>query len=189
MGVALRDIEYVSKPCGFVITTRHSPNKFSWHVTLSVLGTYHTLRVAVSQAVRFASRLRLPVAQYLDPCILNNTKGQFIQPIGSQKVSAAAPAEDNRFAFAGAYHADGSRIQLPSPEQAWEFMASSLAMPDNISQRADPDWVGPLPAVTCAKRPRAVSSRSPSSAAMSQEDIPEVSMAPLWHLYGTSMAS
>jgi hypothetical protein len=176
VGVALCDIEYVREPCGFVVTTRHSPTKLSWHVTLSVLGTYHTLRVAVSQAVRFASHL--PMAKWLDPCILNNAKGQFIQPIGSQKVSAAAPAEDHRFAFVGAYRAGGSCIKLPS--QGWEFMASSLAMPDTISQRANPQWMGPLSAVARAKRPRPVSSCSPSSSAMTRDDIPEVLALTPW---------
>ena len=47
--VGLCDIGYIKEPCGFVVATRHSSSKLSWHVTLSVLGPYSSLRLAVSQ--------------------------------------------------------------------------------------------------------------------------------------------
>ena len=116
----LADGGFINEPCNFVITSRHVPlpgdpeltSKFSLHIVFLLLAEYQNLRLAMKQAKRFVASNA--ISNIVDPCVDNNNVGQYMQTIGSEKVSVDKLCNGQRFKYEGTFDPMGNLITPPS---------------------------------------------------------------------------
>lgn len=126
IGEHLRRLGYLRRPCHIAITSRHVPGKkLSWHVTLCALASFAQWREAMRRVVKLLDKD--PMQAFVDERILRNSKSQFIQILGSTKVTMGYPCNGICFEPVGLYH---NGAPLPMPPRHLFFAATSLMVQD-----------------------------------------------------------
>jgi hypothetical protein len=117
---------YLYRPCHYAVTTRHSPKKMSWHITLCALASHETWRKAlleVEEKYDVAATLGKMYA-YVDKGTKNNSKSQYMQARGSTKVAAGVKADGNFFKDVGLF--DGpTPVPIPASRHSILFYAAT----------------------------------------------------------------
>jgi len=120
-----------AKPPPFAITSRHTlGQKCSWHVTLCALGSLAQWREIMRLMPTAATDARWRMAVCIDPAVLRNSKGQFMQVCGSSKLGQAV------FVFEGLWANASTPIALPRDDAtkrvayALQHVATSLVLHD-----------------------------------------------------------
>jgi hypothetical protein len=97
-------------------------------VTLNALATHEQWRQAMEKVE--AEKLG-GMFEFVDPSTRKNSKGQYMQVLGSMKVAAGVRAEDARFETVGVFDGAGGEVGVPaSRRQTLLMAASSLVIQD-----------------------------------------------------------
>ena len=129
-----------ASPPPFAITSRHTPGqKCSWHVTLCALGTlaqWREIMRLMPTTSTTTTDARWRMAACIDPAVLRNSRGQFMQVCGSGKPTAAAAAAATAFfVFEGLWANASTPLMLrrAAPGRwgyALQHVATSLVLHD-----------------------------------------------------------
>ena len=121
----LWEMGHLHQPCHFAVTTRHSPKKMSWHITLCALAPHERWRsVLMEMEEKFEVVTKLGrMYSYVDKGTKNNSKSQYMQARGSTKVAAGVKADGNLFKDAGLFRGDGEAVAIPEDRHSILFYA------------------------------------------------------------------
>lgn len=152
----LHALGFTPRACNFALKCRHRRgaeggyHKLSWHVTLCAMAPYAQLRAAMTiiherlcppelLAARDAKaevptglmRSEWLMAYFSDTHIGANSKGQFMQALGSRKVVANVQVDpgESAFEFCGIFDA-GSGMAVRAPSEIVRFAATSMSLCD-----------------------------------------------------------
>jgi hypothetical protein len=135
-GDALHELGYLHAPsaCPFAVVSRHSETKRSWHITLCALARLADWREAVHAITEAGFDVDRPgwdMLRFLDPAIARNSCGQYMQVLGSTKVSPGKPADGNCFVSEGLWASATESIPIAEEVRLPLFYAAtSLVMHD-----------------------------------------------------------
>ena len=206
---ALHDLGFVASPPPFAVVSRHSPakQKCSWHITLCALAGFERWRTAIRAVLDFANPRRDAVEWHMlrlvDPAILANTKGQYMQVWGSTKVNPGAPPDGHCFRWEGLWATATDPLPIPDAAFLPLFLSATSAMlhdpwsllfsqPDPSFERFEPIPVEADPVEGCVRevlsaasaaannksRKRAAAATAPKAAL---EDLNGAAAPPLQH--------
>lgn len=123
---------FLRRPCPIAVTSRHSAGKWSWHITLCALAPFPAWRRAMSAAkVRMAADPCCPAMHaFVDEKILNNSKSQYMQILGSTKVVMGVRGTGACFEAVGLYSAAAVLMPCRAEKEHLFFAASSIMLHD-----------------------------------------------------------
>lgn len=113
---ALKTAGILKEPCLFTILTRHNSKKMSWHITMNALAPHRIWRqlmFTMEKDILKHGMEWLRMYQFVDKAVRNNSKSQYMQTVGSSKVSQTLKTLSTDypcFQYDGIYNARGELL-------------------------------------------------------------------------------